>query len=983
VSVVHRSRRAAATEVAQGVLDGDLDLEQVEAWARAEEVEAPSLLLSDAAVDAFIADASADEVNAWLRRRDELDQALVMLRDASTSGQHDAEAMLRAHLARVRLSELHIKRANVGSARLSLALHLYDEGRLPEAGAQFGAAAAEFEALPGEGWRELFAHSMHLVVLRRTENVDSELTTSEHMLQRALHHSVTVAEAIALRHRGVARAELRRDGAVEDLMRAVSFRDMSTDMEAQDFLADSPESYRSDLARIARTFGRYELAQRTYVELRERARASGDLRQEALAESEIGYTAHMAGDDNLAARHLRAAADIAEQDGDHLEADRWRRQAEAMAHITPDAARLEAETEWIRSAVPPRSRQEAYHLASRVEWLLGARQGELVRKPAEWLRAWAHADQDVNLEMRAAHLLASALLLIGDTDGAIRSAQEAVGMADRRGDVAASVRFRQLLATAYFSGKRGSLAMETLFAARAFSANALADSRGSETRQQIAAGNLRTFEILASASTGSGDHESMIGYTESARTQNLEAWMTDSARVAQFPGRQQLVRELRTIDIELEVDQIAGNLIAETIRHSTNRRDEIIDQLRESGVLTAELASDALLLPDPGGRVEEVTAPGDALLFLFAIEEGICVALAFRDVRGVRFTGKFLEWRDTQRRLDLAAWHIPSAGDPQQEGPNAASIHAAVATLRARLFDPVLPLFAGEVPTRLVVFPHGDLAAVPYWELASSIGVSGGLTLAPSLDVYAAATVRERAVAGRTLIVEDATRSLWFSRAEVADLRSTVGRDATTVIEMAQILEEAPTAALLHVAAHAVFNPDNPYLGGVIVSDTEPAGTRFPQYVRHGRRFSPKPEAGTWPLLTVAECMTALSLDACRLAVLSACESGVPRIHRGGELTGLPNAMLLAGAKSVIASLWRVDDAATAVLMHHFYQAWEKESSEAATPAACLQVARDRLKATTRAEAERLIGSFDPGPATDVPFADAIYADAFHCFGAF
>lgn len=55
--------------------------------------------------------------------------------------------------------------------------------------------------------------------------------------------------------------------------------------------------------------------------------------------------------------------------------------------------------------------------------------------------------------------------------------------------------------------------------------------------------------------------------------------------------------------------------------------------------------------------------------------------------------------------------------------------------------------------------------------------------------------------------------------------------------------------------------------------------------------------------------------------MLSACNSGLGKDVRGEGLVGLTRGFMYAGAASVVASLWRVDDEATAELMSHFYEA--------------------------------------------------------------
>jgi len=57
-----------------------------------------------------------------------------------------------------------------------------------------------------------------------------------------------------------------------------------------------------------------------------------------------------------------------------------------------------------------------------------------------------------------------------------------------------------------------------------------------------------------------------------------------------------------------------------------------------------------------------------------------------------------------------------------------------------------------------------------------------------------------------------------------------------------------------------------------------------------------------------------------RLVVLSACETGLGTLQRGDEITGLTRTFLTAGADTVLASLWKVSDESTAVLMQQFYR---------------------------------------------------------------
>ena len=99
-------------------------------------------------------------------------------------------------------------------------------------------------------------------------------------------------------------------------------------------------------------------------------------------------------------------------------------------------------------------------------------------------------------------------------------------------------------------------------------------------------------------------------------------------------------------------------------------------------------------------------------------------------------------------------------------------------------------------------------------------------------------------------------------------------------------------------------------------------------------------------LLTVESILAMLTQKA-RLAVLSACETGIVDARHPDEVVAMPAAFMQAGFAGVVASLWRVDDASTAMLMARFYELWRAEQLP---PAVALQRAQIWLRDTSNKE---------------------------------
>ena len=163
------------------------------------------------------------------------------------------------------------------------------------------------------------------------------------------------------------------------------------------------------------------------------------------------------------------------------------------------------------------------------------------------------------------------------------------------------------------------------------------------------------------------------------------------------------------------------------------------------------------------------------------------------------------------------------------------------------------------------------------------------------------------------------------------------GPAATAAVVLAQ-----PAPRILHIATHGFFLADQPFAGanagggpaapgardrpaaGGGAGDGSAATTpsREDPLQRSGLVFAGanRPDANPSDdgYLTAAEA-TAMDLEGTELVTLSACETGLGGVQSGEGVYGLQRSLAVAGARSTLLSLWKVDDGMTATFMERYY----------------------------------------------------------------
>lgn len=142
---------------------------------------------------------------------------------------------------------------------------------------------------------------------------------------------------------------------------------------------------------------------------------------------------------------------------------------------------------------------------------------------------------------------------------------------------------------------------------------------------------------------------------------------------------------------------------------------------------------------------------------------------------------------------------------------------------------------------------------------------------------------------------------------------------------------------LMHIATHGYFLADGD-VGNGSAAGVNAENAKSNPLLRSGLLLAgasqtlsgnaiPDLQSNDNGVLTAYEAMN-LSLEGTDLIILSACETGLGDVRAGEGVYGLQRAFQVAGANALIMSLWKVDDAATQLLMTNFYTNWVKSNNK-------------------------------------------------------
>ena len=170
---------------------------------------------------------------------------------------------------------------------------------------------------------------------------------------------------------------------------------------------------------------------------------------------------------------------------------------------------------------------------------------------------------------------------------------------------------------------------------------------------------------------------------------------------------------------------------------------------------------------------------------------------------------------------------------------------------------------------------------------------------------------------------------LFNARRELLAISDLAGSDSSFYVEYNATRQNLLTVDLsryriLHVATHGVLNAQQPDLSGLVLSLVD---------------------ANKQPITGFVSLADIYKLRAPELVVLSACYTALGQKQDGEGLIGVTRGFMYAGASGVVASLWQVDDRATAELMKYFYANMLQHGMG---PAAALRDAQNKIRSQAK-----------------------------------
>ena len=413
------------------------------------------------------------------------------------------------------------------------------------------------------------------------------------------------------------------------------------------------------------------------------------------------------------------------------------------------------------------------------------------------------------------------------------------------------------------------------------------------------------YRSLIDALFSDQQYASAFEYIERSKSRALVDMMAMKKDFAVQTGNEIQVRELLALKDQKEQEAILQNELvkADSTRGIMIKAD---DRLQKQA---PELASLVSVTSPSASEIQKLIPEGETLVEYYYTDRHLLIfVMTSQGLSTIRLTSGRLA---DDIKIFRAAIEDTSSSAHRQ--------------MARQLFNLLIKPVEDVLPSRrLVIVPHGALHYLPFYALHDGTDYlieRYSIRMLPSASTFKYLRKEKLQKPGDILA---------FGNPDLGDQKYNLGNAENEAVSVSKTLphsryflrKEATETALkkygegfryIHFATHGEFNADKPLSSALLLAaDSESDGR-----------------------LTVDK-LYSLTLNA-DLVTLSACETGLGRIASGDDVVGLTRGFLYAGAGSIVASLWKVDDLATSTLMKSFYESLTRTDKCEALRAAQLQ----------------------------------------------
>lgn len=382
-------------------------------------------------------------------------------------------------------------------------------------------------------------------------------------------------------------------------------------------------------------------------------------------------------------------------------------------------------------------------------------------------------------------------------------------------------------------------------------------------------------------------------------------------------GKSNLVRRIRDLREQLnwyyhriEAEQLgqappSDQRLTELRDEAERSEKEFLRVLREVTPSEAEAAGVPTAEPASLAALHALLGPHTTLLEYFRVREHIVAAILTDqslEILPVTLASRVAQMLK-MLQFQFSKFRLGADYLRQFQAPLLEAARAHLRELYDELVSPIRPRLKGR---HLVIAPHESLHYVPFHALydgSQYLLDAYSVSYAPSASIYLQCHHKPGGAGSGALILGVPSPQTPFVYEEIQSVAMTlpkselfIGPDASSKV----LKEKGPKCQVIHIATHGFFRPDNPMFSGIRLGDS---------------------------FLTLYDLYTLrLPVD---LITLSGCSTGLNVVAAGDELMGLVRGLLTAGARTLLLTLWDVNDNSTAQFMKTFYERASRQPERA------------------------------------------------------